>query len=221
MRISKTIKTGYFSNVTTSAQINQQLQRRCCSTSLLPLLSSTSLLFNKSPAATVVYVAAAQHHQSQCQSEVSWNFFRFCLISKSIGVYFSGSVSEINVDVKRKQYDPRIEFVERSRPPKVKKVGYNSYLNGILYVGDEVIGLNDEEIRTADDFNRIACARSTEPVRLRIRVRRDCYYKITIKRVEGEQGNGEVLDLEIKWRRGGMPLGVSMEESRVSRSGLV
>uniref|UniRef100_A0A914MDM7 PDZ domain-containing protein n=1 Tax=Meloidogyne incognita TaxID=6306 RepID=A0A914MDM7_MELIC len=124
------------------------------------------------------------------------------------------SVTEINVEVRRKQYDPKIEFVERSRPPKVKKVGYNSYLNGSLYVGDEVIGLNDEEIRTADDFNRIVCARSNEPARLRIRVRRDCYYKINIKRVEGEQGKGEVLDLEIKWRRGGMPLGVSMEDSR-------
>ena len=57
---------------------------------------------------------------------------------------FPGSVTEINVEVRRKQYDPKIEFVERSRPPKVKKVGYNSYLNGSLYVGDEVIGLNDE-----------------------------------------------------------------------------
>uniref|UniRef100_A0A914KR03 Candidate secreted effector n=2 Tax=Meloidogyne incognita TaxID=6306 RepID=A0A914KR03_MELIC len=68
MRIPRTIKTGYSSNETTSAQINQQLQRRaaqqvscrycrlrrCCSTSL-PLLSSTSLLFNNS--------------ESQCRSE--------------------------------------------------------------------------------------------------------------------------------------------------------
>ncbi|KAL7070747.1 hypothetical protein ACQ4LE_009690 [Meloidogyne hapla] len=121
------------------------------------------------------------------------------------------SISEINVEVKRRSTDSRIEFVEGSRPPRVRKVGYNSYLNGYLYVGDEVISLNDEVIRTAEDFYRIVGARSREPVRLLIRVRRDCFYRITIKRVEGEQGKREVLDLEIKWRRGGMPLGVTME----------
>uniref|UniRef100_A0A1I8BW08 PDZ domain-containing protein n=1 Tax=Meloidogyne hapla TaxID=6305 RepID=A0A1I8BW08_MELHA len=128
------------------------------------------------------------------------------------------SISEINVEVKRRSTDSRIEFVEGSRPPRVRKVGYNSYLNGYLYVGDEVISLNDEVIRTAEDFYRIVGARSREPVRLLIRVRRDCFYRITIKRVEGEQGKREVLDLEIKWRRGGMPLGVSMNDTRVSRS---
>lgn len=61
-------------------------------------------------------------------------------------IYFSGSsgsISEVNVEAKRRSKDPRIEFVEGTRPPRVQKVGYNSYLNGRLYVGDEVIRLND------------------------------------------------------------------------------
>ncbi|KAF7633923.1 PDZ domain-containing protein [Meloidogyne graminicola] len=127
----------------------------------------------------------------------------------------SGSISEVNVEAKRRSKDPRIEFVEGTRPPRVQKVGYNSYLNGRLYVGDEVIRLNDTDIHSAEDFFRIVTVRSLEPEMLRIRVRRDHFYRITIRKVEGEgKGKGEVFDLEIKWRRGGMPLGVSMEDSR-------
>jgi hypothetical protein len=57
---------------------------------------------------------------------------------------YSGSVNEVNIEVKRRSADPRIEFVDGSRPPRVRKVGYNSYLNGHLYVGDEIIQLNDK-----------------------------------------------------------------------------
>uniref|UniRef100_A0A1I8BXI0 PDZ domain-containing protein n=1 Tax=Meloidogyne hapla TaxID=6305 RepID=A0A1I8BXI0_MELHA len=72
-----------------------------------------------------------------------------------------------------------------------------------------------KEITTAEDFYRIVGARDKEPAKLRIRIRRDTFYRITIRKIEGEyQGKDkwELFDFEIKWRRGGMPLGVSIKE---------
>uniref|UniRef100_A0A1I8AXC7 NR LBD domain-containing protein n=1 Tax=Meloidogyne hapla TaxID=6305 RepID=A0A1I8AXC7_MELHA len=72
-----------------------------------------------------------------------------------------------------------------------------------------------KEITTAEDFYRIVGARDKEPAKLRIRVRRDTFYIITIRKMEGEyQGKDkwELFDFEIEWRRGGMPLGVSIKE---------
>ena len=58
-----------------------------------------------------------------------------------------------------------------------------------------------------------------EPEKLRIQVRRDTFYRITIRKLEGEyegKDEWELFDFEIKWRRGGMPLGVNMREVQVS-----
>uniref|UniRef100_A0A915M580 PDZ domain-containing protein n=1 Tax=Meloidogyne javanica TaxID=6303 RepID=A0A915M580_MELJA len=111
-------------------------------------------------------------------------------------------------------------------------MSFESYLYGRVYVGDEIIRLNDEvsanqkldhflmsvtfkEITTAEDFYRIVGVSIREPEKLRIQVRRDTFYRITIRKLEGEyQGKDEweLVDFEIKWRRGGMPLGVNMRE---------
>nr|CAD2183365.1 unnamed protein product [Meloidogyne enterolobii] len=126
-----------------------------------------------------------------------------------------GSITEVSVQVTRRSTEPRIEFIEGSRPPRVRKMSFESYLYGRVYVGDEIIGLNDEEITTAEDFYRIVGASIREPEKLRIQVRRDTFYRITIRKLEGEyQGKDEweLFDFEIKWRRGGMPLGVNMKE---------
>ncbi|KAL7070693.1 hypothetical protein ACQ4LE_009688 [Meloidogyne hapla] len=126
-----------------------------------------------------------------------------------------GSIVEINIEVSRRFIEPGIEFVEGSSPPRVRKMSYDSCLYGRVYVGDEIIRLNDEEITTAEDFYRIVGARDKEPAKLRIRVRRDTFYIITIRKMEGEyQGKDkwELFDFEIEWRRGGMPLGVSIKE---------
>nr|CAD2189026.1 unnamed protein product [Meloidogyne enterolobii] len=126
-----------------------------------------------------------------------------------------GSITEVSVQVTRRSTEPRIEFVEGSRPPRVRKMSFDSYLYGRVYVGDEIIRLNDEEITTAEDFYRIVGVSIREPEKLRIQVRRDTFYRITIRKLEGEyQGKDEweLFDFEIKWRRGGMPLGVNMRE---------
>nr|CAD2187788.1 unnamed protein product [Meloidogyne enterolobii] len=126
-----------------------------------------------------------------------------------------GSITEVSVQVTRRSTEPRVEFIEGSRPPRVRKMSFESYLYGRVYVGDEIIGLNDEEITTAEDFYRIVGASIREPEKLRIQVRRDTFYRITIRKLEGEyQGKDEweLFDFEIKWRRGGMPLGVNMKE---------
>uniref|UniRef100_A0A914KUU7 PDZ domain-containing protein n=1 Tax=Meloidogyne incognita TaxID=6306 RepID=A0A914KUU7_MELIC len=126
-----------------------------------------------------------------------------------------GSITEVSVQVTRRSTEPRIEFVEGSRPPRVRKMSFESYLYGRVFVGDEIIRLNDEEITTADDFYRIVGVSIRELEKLRIQVRRDTFYRITIRKLEGEyQGKDEweLFDFEIKWRRGGMPLGVNMRE---------
>lgn len=59
--------------------------------------------------------------------------------------------------------------------------------------------------------------RTNETRELVICIRRDMFYHIEVQTMESQQPGVAIMNVELRWRSGGMPIGVTME-NKVSAS---
>lgn len=118
---------------------------------------------------------------------------------------------EVEVKLSRRRVESGVTFVPDTSPPKVDRVPHRSYLSGYLYAGDIILQIDKKIISTPAEFHSILSVRTNGPRTVKIRLLRDEFYHINVRQVESPRPNEMVVkDVEIRWRSGGMPLGVIM-----------
>ncbi|KAI6218503.1 PDZ domain-containing protein [Aphelenchoides fujianensis] len=98
-------------------------------------------------------------------------------------------------------------------PPKITKLLPSSCFLGKLFVGDLILSINGEPVKTMADFFRLSRAAN----RLAIRLKRDEYCTVRISKATATRPNCDAFDFELMWRSGGMPIGILVYQDSEKR----
>ncbi|KAL7075278.1 hypothetical protein ACQ4LE_006098 [Meloidogyne hapla] len=122
-------------------------------------------------------------------------------------------VEELEITVEIQDQDLGLTFFNGSSPPRVQKINLFSYFYGMLYIGDVILQVDKRVMKSTQDITEAFQLAGAESKTLRIRFRRDNYYKMqTLKlAVIRKKPSLNTLSLQIRWRED-LPVGIIVEK---------